>query len=412
MKLNDEAGVAVQLQLSAKSEDIGKGKGESVFETTYKKHTVFDKEPIQKSYIKHKFNELIVFTVSSQDYDMISDLYLKINLPNIEAYNSKWTNTIGHCIIDNISIVNNDVELINFTGESLHLHFLLDTPKTKLNAHREMIKHYHCENSLSGKGQILYVEIPFLKSVLDKQYFPLLLTKHNEFQIRVKFQPITKVTKIDRDQHMKVTLNQLENNQIKVNFLLNDDEIVKDRNEIYLYTSLFFDAYYLTNEEKMLFKHKESFIIYKTIQQRSVNLDMKTSKKTIDLNFTGNVSELIFCLKSLSDDITNRPFTYYPIKHTTLTLNGKVRDIEKVDPKKYNISQRHTNIPYKHVYVIPFCLSSKQTQPSGHYYFNGARGRNFLTIDQSILKQNQTCELSVYAIVYESSQFKDGHFVH
>lgn len=412
MKLDDEAGVAVQLQLAAKSEVIGKGKGDNIFETTYKKHTMFDKEPIEKSHIKHRFNELVVFTVSSQDYDMISDLYLKINLPNIESYNSKWTNTIGHCMIDNISIVNNDVELINFTGESLHLHFLLDTPKTKFNAQREMIKHYYCENSLSGKGQILYVEIPFLKSVLDKQYFPLILTKHDEFQIRVKFQPITKVTKIDRDQQMKVTLNKLENEQIKVNFLLNDNEIFKHRNEIYAYTGLLFDAYYLTNEEKMLFNNKESFIIYKTIQQRNVKLDASTLKKTIDLNFTGNVSELIFCLKSLSDEITNRPFTYYPIQNVTLTLNGKVRDIERADPKKYNISHRHTNIPCKHVYVIPFCLSSKQTQPSGHYFFNGMKGRNFLTIDKTILKQNQTCELSVYAIVYESLNFKDGRFVY
>lgn len=412
MGLAGNGSVGVQLQLAARSEDIGKGKENSIFETTYKKHTMFDKEPIQTSYIKHKFNELIVFTVSSQDYDMISDMYLKINLPNIEGYKSKWTNTIGHCIIDNISIVNNDVELINFTSESLHLHFLLDTPKTKLNAHREMIKHYYCENSLSGKGQILYVEIPFLKSALDKQYFPLLLTKHNEFQIRVKFQPITKSTKIDKDQHMKVTLNQLENDQIKVNFFLNDNDIVKNRNEIYLYSSLLFDAYYLTKEEKMLFNHKESFMIYKTIKHRSVKLDVNTSKKIIDLNFTGNVSELIFCLKSLSDELTNRPFSYYPIKNTTLTLNGKVHDIEKVDPKKYNISQRHTNIPYKNIYVIPFCLSSKQTQPSGHYYFNGIRGRNFLTIDKSVLKSNQTCELSVYAIVYESLKFKNGQFVH
>jgi len=176
---SNEKGVGVGIQLSAVSEFESKMYGSKVdlLKSMYARHSNFDKEPIETPEQDVLFNEKLIFTLPTDVVDMVSDLFLKVKLPNIEMYSAKWTNSIGHSCIEYISIYHEDEEIVRYTSEYMHVMFMLSNSSSKQTAQREMIQHKHNELAINGKSKYLLIEIPFFKSVKDKQMFPIMLAK-------------------------------------------------------------------------------------------------------------------------------------------------------------------------------------------------------------------------------------------
>jgi len=377
--INEKNGIGSLIQLSAKSEfekNWNFNPQFSVFQTDYKRHTVFDKESIEMPLREHNFQELIVFEISCKEYDFLSDLILKIEIPLIEpAY--KWTNNIASSLIDHITVNVGDQEYATYTGQLLFTQLLLTSRKSNYNGLCEMIGRKHTLHSLNGRKGCLYLTLPFFKSALDRQMFPLMWMKESKLSVCVKYKSLKDCVYIPSNTPLKLKLNVVDpHDQIQLNLSLKNEVNM----DVKMKTTLLFDAYCLTKEEKMLFNHSKSTILYQTYQYRETTFRQNAKNMKIDLNFMGYVSELIVCVVPTYNQETNQYNSYEPLKTITVGLQGKTG--QAIDAHIYRQNKQYDTIPSTWVYTIPFCLSSLQTQPSGYKRFNGKNGKEMLSLER------------------------------
>jgi hypothetical protein len=131
----------------------------------------------------------------------------------------------------------------------------------------------------------------------------------------------------------------------------------------------------------------------------------------VPLDFSSTVSHLIVYLIPDCNTQRNLYFEYAPINAFTLYLNGTVvnkshTNMDSIDAFKYRFNPYNTRIPSKYIYVIPFCLSYDQTQPSGFYTFNGS-AKNALIINRT-QHVDLNCTVHVYAVVYDKLRFANS----
>lgn len=402
-----EAGIGVQIQMA--TDTIFPGSTEPVvfpFLSDYKTPSVFDKEPLETTTKQHRFDETVTYTFDTSEFDMMSDLMLQIQLPDISMYGARWVNTTGHSLLDYVSVIHNDTEIARYTGESLHILFQLNTNAGHFRAQCEMLNHKSTTVALNGRQYILYVEIPFFKSNEDKQMFPALLCKRNELQIRVKYRPIAECIHITPDADIAVELRLTSTGSIIVNLDTATPPVVHAKHELRLRSSIVFDSYHLSQEERYLFIHRTGDLLFKRLKYRNHLIRQGSTRSTIPIDFKGSVSEMFVGLRSTSSIKTNTRFKY--LKLDTMGLMIRSMHTDPIPSVKYLASGVHKRFPSTYVYTIPFCLSATHTQPSGHVYMQGLEGRNSLTIEMNPLETDAW--LTLIAHTYARLVFKDGKF--
>jgi len=335
---------------------------------------------------------------------MISDVNLKVRIPNISGLNSKWTNTIGHSIFEYISVMHEDTEIVRYTSEYLHLLFMLRTPVSKQAARSEMLQHKRTEMAVSGQSKVLVIEIPLFKSSNDQQMFPIMLMKKDALKIKIKFRSISQCVFIPKDSKLTTKIVPQSDESVRVFFVHDNEDVVRNRDALKLKCSLFFDGYHLTESEKMMFKTKSGDILFRTVENRTTEWQASQYKKNIDIDFNGMVAELLCVVRSRNNTLMNRYFNFLELSDLDLIFQGENRN-QVSDPKIRFWNRTHTNLPTTWIYSIPFCLSSIQTQPSGQRRFDGKASRSSL----AIVKQHvDIADVFVFANTYTVMSFDDG----
>jgi hypothetical protein len=403
---SNEKGVGVGIQLSAVSEFESKMYGSDVglLKSLYSRHSNFDKEPIETPEQEVLFNEKLIFTLPTDVVDMISDLFLKVKLPNIEMYPAKWTNSIGHSCVEYVSIYHEDEEVVRYTSEYMHVMFMLSSSSSKHAAQREMIQHKHNELAINGKSKYLLIEIPFFKSVMDKQMFPIMLAKKEAFQIVVKFKPISKCLFIEKDTEVQVKLLTDKTELCRCIMVYGDNAIVKDRDNIKIKCSLFYDGYHLTENEIKLFKNEKSDILFRSVEYRKFEWGSRQFKKIAALDFSTSVSEILFCVRDDVDENVNRCFKFKELDKIEYTFRGIQK--QETPAKGYHWNKTHKRVPSSWIYSLPFCLSSVQTQPSGQRKFSGKKDRS--SIDLTRNDNTFNSKIFIFALTYKLLRFDKG----
>lgn len=404
-KHDERNGIGSLIQLksfSTMETDHMYGNNNSFFETSYKHHTKFDKEPIlieQES----EFNNTLIFNVDIMRSEMLGNLMLMIRLPNIERFGYLWTNDIGHALVDHIRIINGDEELVKFTGDYLHTQYLLNTSSSHLNGINRMIGHYNTRYSLCGKSRVIYIPIPFMKSALDTQYYPVFLSSSKTFQIIVKIKPLRELVYVHgSDNIVKCIIHimygkpciQLESNNINI------DENPK------LQASLLYDGIHLSKQERLLFQTKNGRLLYHTLQERTERFESRSSSMHVPLDFHGTVTHLLVYIIPTSKLDRNLYYEYYPLNTITLILNGVVVGDKDLPASKYRCIQPNRRIPSKWLYVIPFCLSCAQTQPSGEFTFYGRKNNTLIINRNQYIDLN--CNVRLFAVTYNKLEFANS----
>ena len=427
MSVETRDGVASLIQINAKSTietDYMYG-SDHVFQTPYKTHTNFDKQPLEvknsKAIIKYdesnnenaNFGDVVVFNVDTKKAEMIGHLCVCVKLPNIthntwdngEPY--RWTNDIGFAMIEYVKIINGDEELVSYTGQYLKIYHMLNTSKGKQNGMFNMIGHYSSRHSFHGNTRTVYVPIPFMENREDRQYFPLFVSNSQTFQVIVKIKRIQDLIYVPNNNRVHC-LFRLGHNSVNVLIRTKNDIQIKPKFE----TKLLFDTFYLTKEERYLFHTRDSTLLYQFVQERVFRFNADDTEMTLALDFSNAVSALIVCMTPDCALDQNLSFTYDPLLHIKLVLNGVVvnrshNNNDKMSASRYRYLNSYTNIPNKWVYVIPFCLSSENTQPSGYFDFNSLHKKSTLVIEREE-NRSRTCTVNVYAITYNKLSIKDG----
>lgn len=402
--INDR-GVAVELQLSQVSQMETSMYGSEPFvKNTPKKHTVFDKESVMESEKTISFGELCVFNIPVDWFDMLSDIFLKVKLPDISQFESKWTNTVGYSIIDYINIVHEDTEIVRYTGEYLYIQFILNTTTSKRAARCEMIQHKQTETALTGFAKTLLIDLPFFKSFSDKQMFPLMLMKKDTLKINVQFKPISKCLFIPRNQYPVVKLVPQKDDSVRLFLVQENERVVRNRDNLKLKCNLCYDGYHLTEDEKMLFQTKSGDILFRSVEYRTAEWKANQYNKVVDLDFNGMVSELLCVVRDRGIETTNRYFSFLKLNDLKLTFKGRLEN-ESLDAMHRFWNRANTCTPLTWIYSIPFCLSSIYTQPTGQRRFDGKSSRSSLAFLKS---HTALSTILIFATTYTVMSFENG----
>ena len=413
-------GIASLLQINARStmeseHMYGDESLESLFQTKHKTHTNFDKQPLEisnsKAIMKYDestnenadFGDVVVFNIDTRKAEMIGHLCMCIRLPDItnntwdndESY--RWTNDIGFAMIEYVKIINGDEELASYTGQYLHIHHMLHVAKSKRNGLSTMVGHHSTRHSFRGTAHSVYVPIPFMEN-RDRQYFPLFVSSARTFQVVVKIRPVKELVYVPANNRVRC-LFRFGQNSVNV--------LIQTKNDIHITpkfeAKLLFDTFYLTDEERYMFKTRSSMLLYQFVQERTDRFNQGDREMTIQLDFSHAVSALVVCMTPECAIDQNLHFTYDPLRHIKLMLNGVIvnksnNNDDKMSASRYRYLHSYTNIPTKWVYIIPFCLSSDNTQPSGYFDFDSPHKKSTLVLERD--HTDRTCTARVYAITY------------
>lgn len=423
-------GIASLFQINAKSTMesdymYGNESLEPRFQHSYKTHTNFDKQPLEvensKSITKYDesasenavFGDVVVFNIDTRKAEMIGHLCMCIKLPDItnhtwdndESY--RWTNDIGFAMIEYVKIINGDEELASYTGQYLHIHHMLNTSKSKRNGLSSMVGHYATKHSFHGRTRTVYVPIPFMESREDRQYFPLFISNARTFQVIVKIKPVKDLIYVPTNNRVRC-LFRVGHDSVNVSIRTKNDIRIDDAG---FEARLLFDTFYLTKEERYLFSTRSSMLLYQFVQERSSGFNQDDVEITIRLDFSHAVSALIVCMTPDCAIDQNLHFTYDPLLHIKLVLNGVTvnkshNNDDKMSASRYRYLHSYTNIPNKWVYVVPFCLSSDNTQPSGYFDFDSPLKKSTLILGRHAT--GRACAVRVYAMTYNKLTIDDA----
>lgn len=394
--IDGRAGVASMIQVSARStmetDYLYNPEGTSLnelFKSTYKQHTRFDKEPLVVKPGVFGLDRTVIFSIDNKRCEMIGNFVLCMMLPPLDS-EYYYMNDVGFGAIDTIVIVNGDRELASFTGHYLMTHFLINTSRSKQVGMNHMVGHYNTRYSLNGRPRKMYVPIPFMTSYNDKQYYPVFLS--DEFQVRVKFR--TDII-LHRNESVGVRIGVTNNGTVHVRLNPPTTPLFN------MTTELMYDAFYLSKDERLLFLTKPGRLLFQTVQEAYDQFEINSNIMHFPLDLVGPVSYLIVTVSSVNDR-----FSFFQMDTFTLILKGAVIGGDLTDANKFRYLYNHS-IPNRHVYVIPFGISCKDTQPCGWMNFQKNDRKNSVLVikrkDSSL-----TCDITVCAVSNNHMLFENG----
>lgn len=425
MDTRDGVGSLLQIQSNSTMEQHMYGKESlDLFKAVYKHHTPFDKQPLDiknaKSVIQYNetdttnadFGDLVVFNVDTKQSEMIGHFIIRVRLPDITAYRwdnqrpYQWTNDIGYAMIESVKIINGDEELVSYSGNYLHLYSLLNVTQSKRNGVSHMTGHYNTRHSLHGRSRTLYIPIPFMESRDDRQYFPIFISNAQTFQILVKLKKIQELVYVPSDQSVHCSL-QITTNNVNLKIRTKNDIRIAPKIE----ANLLFDSFHLSKNERILFQTRSSHLLFQYVQERTYRLQQNNVELSMLLDFSHAVSSLIVCVVPDCALDHNIHFQYEHLARMKLILNGVIvnkshYNHDKMSAERFRFLHSFTNIPNKWIYVIPFCLSSDHTQPSGYFSFDSPTKKSTLTIERD--HSSHACTVYVYAVTYNKLYMEDG----
>ena len=388
----------------------------SFFKAVYRKHTVFAIESMQMYFDSAPdFGKRITCTIPRRG-DLLGPLFLEVSLPAIydESGNAvSYVDSIGHALIQDISIEIGEQEIDKQTGEWMELWSGLTTPAS----HREAL------DTMLGRmdGYVAPQNFGPMKVVIPLQfwfcrnpglYLPLLALQYHPIRIIIKFRPLQEL----------FYSRQLETNP---NMQIRPAQIPS--------AVLWGDYVFLGVEERRRFVSVDHEYLIEQIQYTSTTeVAEKQTKVAIKLDFNHPIKELIWVVQrkimidrhetfnwsslSLTESLPSGGYRTDNLATALIQVDGQDRFDER-DAIYFRLVQpyqRHTTTPVNDfMYVYSFALRPEDLQPTGT--INASRIDSFvvqLTIADStnsgISPARGSCNARIYATNYNILRVASG----
>jgi len=396
------------------------------FKQVYRRYTNFSMETQRIALdTATEFGKLISTTIP-RNGDLLSQLYLEINLPAITPEGPvtnttncgvttipptnyaatppavSYVNGIGYAMIDYISIWIGQQEIDRQYGEFLYLWTQLTTPGSKQQGVQQMIgqQSVYTESSQSGPLQ-LFVPLYFWFCKNPGLALPLLALQAT---------PIKLYIRLKNGQDM-IFSNALEQS------IINDGSWVAPIASPPVITdmTLWGDYIYLDVEERRRFvSSKHEYLIEQVQQQKRYSIPQNTTQVNVPLTFNHPIKEMIWVVNQDRMLASHEYFNY----GSRLLLQGGIPNLDlistallqldgydrfEVQPATYFRLmvpwQRHTAIPNDFIYVYSFSLAPEAAQPQGS--MNASRIDNIvLQLKMNTQVASVPAGVTVYAINY------------
>jgi hypothetical protein len=365
----------------------------SFYRFTYRKHTNFSMETTELQFSDITNWDTLSTCTLSQKGDMISSIYLKIQLPKLTATKgneyARWVQYIGLAMIKKVELLIGGVPFDTYPGEWLYIYNQLALDSGKRNGYDYMVGF----DIDPDEPKTLYIPLTFWFTRHTGLALPIIALPFQEVKLKVHFRPFNECA------INTVSEVPLESVSVLVNYV------------------------YLDTVERKYFAKEEQEYIIETIQFND-QTSTTSLNVAIDLPFVNPIKELIWVVQLSSYTSFNYKdwfnFTYSnnknPIKNAVLQLNGVDR-FSRQSGEYFNLLQpwqHHTNIPDNAgMNVYSFAINPEDAQPTGTL--------NFSRVDTAILKMelmddyyeftgepNESALVRIYAMSYNVMGIKAG----
>ena len=379
----------------------------SFFKSVYRQHTNFSKES-KSLFFKEEANFGKRASCIIERYgDLLQHLMLEIELPAIGSptQNISWINSIGHHIIDEISIEIGGFLIDRFDGNWLEIYNEYNLPNSKQDGYYTMIGKNDVFTNISQKNAMkLFIPIPFWFSKSIGEALPLIALQYHEVEVFIKFKDFNKCWFSGTD---------VNGNMASVS---PSSDLSFSRCRLYG-DFIFLDV----NERRKFAQSSHEYLIEQVQQNIKNNISDNSLFKHLNLTFNHPIKEIFWTIQNsdvhLTNDWTNLSNTprndSNPVEQVEIltdaiiTINGSER-FEKRTAEYFRLVQpyyHHTRIPNNFMYSYSFSISPEKHQPTGTL--------NFSRIDNAQLSLNcisntNNSDINIYGVNYNILKIMSG----
>lgn len=387
---------------------------ESFFKHTYKNYFNFAKDTrILQFDNTVDFSKDISIKLSDKGRygDLINNMILELDLPNLSDILSNTNNQVGYCngvgyaIIKEAILKVGGYTINTISGEWMHTWTRLCIARDKQDVFNDSIKYFINNLASNFKGGKVHIPLTFwfcqlLSSKLDPSLsFPLVAMRNAEVELVIKLRSLSDV------------------------IVTNDNSTITNTNLNIVNHSLLVDYIILTPEERMKYINaKKQMYLINQIQQNTYTIDSNSSVANINLrNFKYPITELLWVFRPFSNLNKNDYFNYttsfsgdpqrdgfYTTAKLTFDGRDRIPELHSLTFTNDEPIKSHTNVPLKsQISCYAFALEPENiSQPSGSCNFSELHEPR-LTITMRNDISIPASELIIFGINYNVLQIDD-----
>jgi len=343
--------------------------------------------------------------------DLLGPMILELTLPQLYKTNGtavSYCNSVGHAIIDEISVEIGEQEIDKQTGEWMEIWSILTTSKEHQNGFYDMIGKVDAYSTPDINGPTkLYIPLRFWFNRNPGLYLPLLALQHHPVRINIKLKPLQQLFDIN------VLSGNCKTDQVNPASIIN--------------MQMWGDYVYLDIEERRRFvANTHEYLIEQIQYTPNVSIPSGNTTANVRLEFNHPCKEFLWIIKrdimtqyhewfNFSSLATNEVgFRTDLLSTAVLQLDGQDR-FEERDAGYFRLVQplhHHSVIPNDDfIYLYSFSLRPEDAQPSGT--MNASRINNIvlslgLTPDTQLSPPRGNSSVIVYATNYNVLRVVNG----
>ena len=318
--------------------------------------------------------------------DLLGPLILEVTLPQItyvaDSTAAAYVNSIGHALIEEISVEIGEQEIDKQTGEWMEVWSQLSVSVGQTQGYNAMIgrldgriapaptppKPTIVTNSVVPVGSVkLYVPLQFWFCKNPGLYLPLLAMQYHSVRINIKLRSLQQLVYLKTFENLTGECNGCGGGG-----LVNPASIIDIR--------MYGDYIHLDVEERRRFvKNSHEYLIEQIQYSPQISIPAANTTATIPLEMNHPVREMIWLLQRDAIQCNNEWFNFTT---TSYVQPGLVQDLlqdavlqidgydrfEVRDAGYFRLVQpwqHHTNVPTSYIYNYSFALKPEELQPSG-----------------------------------------------
>ena len=343
--------------------------------------------------------------------DLLGPVFLEVTLPavyNTDGTLASYVNSIGHALIEEISVEIGEQEVDKQTGEWMEIWSQLTTSASQKDGFNDMIGRVEGYSPPNLAGQVkLYIPLRFWFNKNPGLYLPLLALQYHPIRINVKLRDLQKLFYSD------VLIANCDTAQVR------QAKIVS--------MQLWGDYVNLDVEERRKFVSSTHEYLIEQVQYTSpLSITANASSVNVRIEFNHPIREFIWVLQRSVMTQYHEWFNYSSLaSHETgirtdllasanIQLDGQDR-FEARDAGYFRLVQPwqyHTTIPNdKYIYLYSFALRPEDMQPSGSMNASRVDSINLLcslTPDANLSPARGNATIIVYATNHNIFRIVNG----
>lgn len=347
--------------------------------------------------VKLPLNEMAIFNKKTscdipKRGHLLSKMFLHLKLPKLIKNGGtyvSWSDTLGYAIFNDPI----ELEIGGIIVERLYPVYLDIKEELKRSKKNDLIlkSDVYVGSKYNSEDEIdLMIPLDFWFTKQSNLALPLLSMNYQDIKVYFKFRDFLDCINYDGSQPASVPI--LDSN-IFVEYVYLDDIIL--------------DTFQ---------KQTHQYLIEQVQYNGDETISANTKFYNSTLKFNHPCKELVFCCVDNESYSTNNYFVYGKftqpndfnskplIEEAGLLLDGRKR-FESLPEFYWRLVTRHTCIPEKYIYSIPFCTNPEDNQPTGT--LNMSRF-NDVTLTLKMTNNNPQCKLYVFAVNYNIIKIENG----